>query len=147
MKKIATFTLSTIIFLLYMVGNQSFSQVQVFDDENSDSIVFAVVEDPPEFPGGDSARIRFFNKNIVFPQMALDSEVQGTVYITFVIEKDGQVSNVQILRRIGSGCDEEAVRVVKLMPRWKPGKQRGKNVRVQYNLPIRFTLSKKNEKN
>ena len=72
--------------------------------------------------------------------MAKDAGVQGIVYVTFVVEPDGNITNVKVLRGIGAGCDDEALRVVKAMPKWKPGKQRGKSVRVQFNLPIRFTL-------
>jgi protein TonB len=73
--------------------------------------------------------------------MARESGIQGTVYVTFVVEKGGNVSDVKILRGIGGGCDEEAIRVIRAMPRWNPGKQRGKSVRVQFNMPIKFTLA------
>ena len=72
--------------------------------------------------------------------MATDAGISGVVYVTFVVGKDGKITDVKVLRGIGGGCDEEAIRVVKSMPPWKPGKQRGKAVTVQYNLPIRFTL-------
>lgn len=83
--------------------------------------------------------IEYINKNISYPQKAIDDNIQGTVYVTFVIEANGSISNAKILRGIGGGCDEEAIRIVKNMPPWEPGKQRGKPVRVQYNLPIKFT--------
>ncbi len=73
--------------------------------------------------------------------MARESGIQGTVYATFVVEPDGRITNVGILRGIGGGCDEEAIRVIRNMPRWKPGKQRSKAVRVQFNMPIRFVLA------
>jgi len=73
--------------------------------------------------------------------MARESGIEGTVYVTFVIERDGSVTDVKILRSIGGGCDDEAIRVVRNMPKWEPGKQRGKPVRVQFNMPIKFTLS------
>ena len=72
--------------------------------------------------------------------MAKESGIQGMVYVTFVVERDGSITDVRVLRGIGGGCDEEAIRVVSAMPKWTPGKQRGKPVRVQYNLPVRFTL-------
>ena len=72
--------------------------------------------------------------------MAQDAGIQGVVFVTFVVEKDGSVTGVRVLRGIGGGCDEEAIRRVKQMPRWEPGEQRGKPVKVQYNLPVRFTL-------
>lgn len=103
--------------------------------------IFQVVENAPAFPGGDAARMKFLQDNIRYPAMARESGIQGTVYVTFVVERSGAVTDVKILRGIGGGCDEEAVRVVKNMPKWEPGKQRGKPVRVQFNMPIKFTLS------
>ncbi|KAF0197790.1 MAG: periplasmic protein TonB [Bacteroidetes bacterium] len=102
---------------------------------------FTVVEQMPEFPGGDEARVAFLRENLKFPQIARESGITGTVYLTFVIGKDGRISNVRLLRGIGGGCDEEAIRVLKLMPPWIPGKQGGKSVPVQFNLPIKFTLA------
>lgn len=103
--------------------------------------IFMVVENAPAFPGGDAARMKFLQDNIKYPQMARESGIQGTVYVTFVVERSGAVTDVKILRGIGGGCDEEAVRVVQNMPKWEPGKQRGKPVRVQFNMPIKFTLA------
>ena len=101
---------------------------------------FIVVEEMPNYPGGDDARIKFITDNVVYPVMAKESNIQGTVYVTFVVEADGSITDVKVLRGIGGGCDEEAVRVVKMMPKWNAGKQSGKSVRVQFNLPIKFTL-------
>ena len=102
--------------------------------------IFQIVEEMPLFPGGEEALLAYLGKNISYPQMAKESNIQGTVYIGFVVEADGSITNVKVLRGIGGGCDEEAIRVVKSMPRWAPGKQRGKPVRVQFNLPIKFVL-------
>lgn len=102
--------------------------------------VFTVVEEMPEFPGGDQAKQQYLQDNIRYPIAARSSGIQGTVYITFVVEPDGSLSNFRVLRGIGGGCDEEAVRVIKEMPKWKPGRQRGEAKRVQFNMPIRFTL-------
>jgi len=107
--------------------------------------VFTVVEKMPGYPGGDEARIAFLGQNIKYPEQAKKNGVQGKVFVTFVVETDGSISNVKVLRGIGGGCDEEAVRVIKLMPKWSPGMQDGKAVRVQFNLPIRFTLSAKSD--
>ncbi|MBO7540440.1 MAG: energy transducer TonB, partial [Bacteroidales bacterium] len=79
-------------------------------------------------------------ENLNYPEKAKAEKITGKVYVSFVVEKDGSISNVKVLRDIGYGCGEEAVRVVKAMPRWKPGMQRGKNVRVQYTLPLNFQL-------
>lgn len=103
--------------------------------------IFTIVEEQPGFPGGESALMDYLRNNIKYPQLARESNIQGTVFVTFVVEPNGSISNVQIRRGIGGGCDEEAVRVVKNMPAWTPGKQRGKPVRVQFNLPIRFILA------
>ena len=113
----------------------------VEEEEVAEATIFTVVETSPEFPGGDPARIRYLTDNIKYPQMARESSIQGTVYVTFVVERTGNVSDVRVLRGIGGGCDEEAIRVIKGMPKWSPGKQRGKPVRVQFTMPIKFTLA------
>ena len=115
-------------------------QEEEAEDEKEDEI-FVFVEDQPGYPGGDAARIKYLQENIKYPEMAKESGIQGTVYVTFVVEKDGRITSVKILRGIGGGCDEEAVRVIKKMPGWKPGKQRGRPVRVQFNMPVRFVLA------
>jgi protein TonB len=101
---------------------------------------FTVVEQMPEFAGGEQNMMKFLRENIKYPQMARESGIAGSVYVTFVVNKNGQISDVKILRGIGGGCDEEALRVVRAMPNWIPGKQNGKSVPVQFNLPIKFTL-------
>lgn len=119
---------------------QEYVPFEVDEEEVQEMEIFTVVEDAPSFPGGDEARIRYLQNNIKYPQMARESGIQGTVYVTFVVEPNGSVTNVKILRGIGGGCDEEAIRVIQNMPKWIPGKQRGKPVRVQFNMPIKFTL-------
>ncbi|HNS18657.1 MAG TPA: energy transducer TonB [Bacteroidales bacterium] len=116
------------------------SAVEADEEEIEEAEIFTVVEESPSFPGGEEARIRFLQENIEYPQMARESGIQGTVYMTFVVEPSGSVSAVRVLRGIGGGCDEEAIRVIQKMPRWNPGKQRGKPVRVQFTMPIKFTL-------
>ncbi len=112
--------------------------------------VFAVVEKMPEFPGGKNALMRYLGSNIKYPEAARKAGVQGMVHVTYIVEKDGTISELKINRGIGEGCDEEALRVISMMPKWKPGSQRGEPVRVQFNLPIKFVLdgdgaSKNNE--
>jgi len=102
--------------------------------------IFTFVEEYPEFPGGEKALYEYIKNNIRYPEVARTSGITGTVYVQFVVEKDGSISDVKVLRGIGGGCDEEAVRVVKSMPKWKPGKQRGQPVRVYYTLPIDFKI-------
>jgi periplasmic protein TonB len=110
------------------------------EEEVSEQEIFTVVESMPEFPGGAQAMMEYIARNIRYPPMARESGIQGRVFVNFVVEPDGSVSNVNVLRGIGGGCDEEAIRVVQGMPKWTPGRQRGKAVRVSFNLPVRFTL-------
>jgi protein TonB len=118
-----------------------FTRVEVKEEvEEAEEEVFLVVEEDPEFPGGLEALSKFIADNIKYPQLAKENNITGRVFVSFVVEKDGRVGQVKILRDIGGGCGNEAVRVVKLMPRWKPGKQRGKAVRTQFNLPVNFDL-------
>lgn len=103
--------------------------------------IYDMVDEMPQFTGGDEARIFFLSNNIKYPHKARQKGISGTVYVTFVVEKDGSLSDPKILRGIGEGCDEEVIRVIKLMPKWIPGKQQGEAVRVQFNMPIKFTLA------
>ncbi|MCK9616271.1 MAG: energy transducer TonB [Lentimicrobiaceae bacterium] len=128
--------------------NEAITEDIVVEETNKEEIIeqappaeiFTVVEESPGFPGGDESRIKFLQQNITYPQVAKEAGIQGTVFVTFVVEVDGSVSDVRVLRGIGGGCDEEAIRVVKAMPKWTPGKQRGRPVRVQFNMPIKFIL-------
>lgn len=103
--------------------------------------VLSVVEEMPQFPGGMPALAGYLRQHIRYPEEAREMKVSGKVFLGFVVEKDGGISDVVLLRRIGHGCDEEALRVVKAMPAWKPGQQGGKPVRVRYTLPINFKLT------
>jgi len=124
------------------MNDQPSSPVLYDTTYNPDDEIFTVVENSPQYVGGDDARIKFLQENITYPKAARRAGIQGTVYITFVIEKSGRLNDIRILRGIGGGCDEESLRVVKAMPRWKAGMQRGKPVRVQFNMPIKYTISK-----
>lgn len=117
-------------------------QTIVMEEEEIEEEVFVVVEEDPEFPGGMKAMYAFIEKNLVYPEAAKAAGIAGKVYVSFIVEKDGSITNVKILRDIGYGCGDEALRVVKMMPKWIPGKQRGNPVRVQYNLPVVFKLNK-----
>jgi protein TonB len=110
------------------------------EEEVVEEQIFTIVEEMPEYPGGELEMRKYLAKAIKYPQMAQDAGISGTVFLTFEVDKDGKIKDVKVLRGIGGGCDEEAIRVVKAMPAWKPGKQRGKSVRVQFTLPIKFTL-------
>jgi len=116
------------------------TKVEVIEVEESKKEVFTIVEEMPAFPGGEAERNKFLAENIQYPQQATENGIQGTVYVSFVVDSKGNVTDVKILRGIGGGCDEEALRVVRMMPKWHPGKQNGKNVRVLFNMPIYFKL-------
>lgn len=101
---------------------------------------FLVVEQMPDFPGGESELYKYLQQNIKYPPMARESGITGTVYVRFIVDKRGNISNVTLLRGIGGGCDEEAIRVVSGMPAWNPGKQNGMAVPVYFTLPVKFIL-------
>ena len=102
---------------------------------------FVKIEKKPEFPGGDEAMYAYFGQNINYPERAKSLTISGVVYVSFVIDEFGGIRDVNLLRGIGGGCDEEAMRVIKNMPRWSPGKQGGHPVRVKYQLPVYFALN------
>lgn len=108
--------------------------------ENGEDKIYTEAEEMPEFPGGDVARMRFLAENIKYPQQAREKGIQGAVHATIIVEPDGSISNISLTRTIGGGCDEEAIRLIKMMPKWNPGKMYGKPVRVKVNQSIRFTL-------
>ncbi len=118
------------------------SEVKNAPDENG---VYNIVEEMPKFPGGENAMMKFISENVTYPQEARDKNISGRVFVSFVVEKDGSVNEVKVLRSVDKLLDNEAVRVVKAMPKWNPGKQKGKAVRVNYNLPIFFKLSEGKE--
>ncbi len=121
------------VIILFLLSLCSFSQ------NAKDDAPLTIVEQMPEYIGGESARNKFIQENIVYPRKKSE-RISGTCYITFVVEKDGSVTGVKLLRGISGGADydEEAMRVIAMMPNWIPGKQNGKLVRVQYNIPIKF---------
>ena len=122
-------------------AQEEFVPVTVEEEEEvEEEEIFLVVEEDPEFPGGLEALSKYLAENIKYPQLARENNITGKVYVSFVVEKNGSVANVKVVRDIGGGCGAEAVRVVKTMPKWKPGKQRGQAVRTQFNLPVGFYL-------
>ncbi|MFA6751517.1 MAG: energy transducer TonB, partial [Fermentimonas sp.] len=102
--------------------------------------IFMVVEEQPEFPGGNEALMKYLSENIKYPFIALDNGIQGSVITNFVIEKDGTLTDVKVARGVDPSLDKEALRLIEAMPRWKPGKQKGEVVRVRYSLPVVFRL-------
>ena len=111
------------------------------EEEVKEDIVYVVVEQVAEFPGGEEALYKYLKDNIVYPNIARQTGIEGKVYIRFVVEKDGSISNVKVMRDIGGGCGEEAMRVVKSMPKWKPAKQQTRTVRSEFNLPVNFSFN------
>lgn len=129
-------TTLSVLAILFTVNTTATAQ----NKKTSNDKVFEKVEVMPEFPGGEQAMMDFVAKNVVYPQEARDKEISGRVMVGFIVEKDGSISDVKVVKGIGGGCDEEAVRVVKAMPKWKPGKEKGKPVRVSYMMPFSFKL-------
>ena len=123
-----------------VIEEYEFTPPEIEEEEIVEAEIFKVVEEMPEFPGGSAKLMEYIQKNIKYPMMARESDIQGRVFVNFVVEPDGSISNVAVLRGIGGGCDEEAVRVVNSMPKWKPGKQRGSAVRVSYTVPLIIKL-------
>jgi protein TonB len=108
--------------------------------EEEDNVVFQVVETMPSFPGGDQALFKFLGDNVKYPVIAQENGIQGRVICQFVVNKDGSIVDVEVVRPVDPSLDKEAIRVIKSMPNWSPGKQRGKSVRVKYTLPVNFKL-------
>lgn len=128
--------------------DQSRAQIQTFvpppppkQEEEATEEIFVVVEEMPEFPGGQAALMKFLSDNIRYPVIAQENGIQGRVICSFVVERDGSITDVQVVRGVDPSLDKEAVRVIQSMPKWKPGKQRGKPVRVRFTLPIVFRLA------
>jgi TonB family protein len=107
---------------------------------DSDEQVFFIVEEMPEFPGGELALRKYIANTIKYPEVAQTNGIQGKVYVTFVVSKDGAVANAKIARGVDPSLDREALRVVNSLPKWKAGKQRGETVNVSYTVPINFVL-------
>lgn len=113
---------------------------EIAQDEPQD-VPFQVVEQMPQFPGGQGAMMKFINKNIKYPTIAAENGIEGRVILRFVVMPSGEIGNVEVLRSLDQSCDREAIRVVKAMPKWIPGKQNGNAVSVYFTLPIAFKLS------
>lgn len=120
--------------------NPVIAQYQQAEKEDEESQVFYIVEDMPEFPGGELALRKFLANAIKYPVIAQENGIEGKVYVSFVVNKDGYVSDARIIRSVDPSLDKEALRVVNSLPVWKPGKQRGKPVRVAFSVPINFVL-------
>ena len=107
--------------------------------QNKDAI-YTVVDQMPQFQGGPEGLGSFIRSNLSYPREALDNNIQGVVVASFIVEKDGSVSNIEIIKGLGYGCDQEVIRLIRLMPQWTPGKKESMNVRVKLNIPVEFKL-------
>ncbi len=128
--------------------------IPIFDDEDEPVVeefdfgaenvveekIFTIVEEMPEFPGGQVELLKFLSSNTKYPDMALDARIEGPVKVTFLIDEEGNISDIKAESRMGGGLKEESIRVVSIMPKWTPGKQRGKPVKVRFTLPFTYSL-------
>ena len=126
----------SVLAILFTVNTTAGAQ----NKKTANDKVYEKVEVMPEFPGGNQAMMDFVATNVKYPKEAMDKNISGRVMVQFVVEKDGSISDIKVAKGIGGGCDEEAVRVVKAMPKWKPGKEKGKPVRVGFMMPFAFKL-------
>ena len=114
-------------------------------DESDEPEVYMIVDEMPEFPGGDKELYQFIADNVKYPAEAKEKGIRGIVYVNFIVEPDGSLSNIKVLKGVGGGCDEEAIRIVESMPKFKPGMQNGEAVRVSYTIPVIFRLEDKQD--
>lgn len=114
--------------------------VQVIEEEPEEQTIFEVVENMPDFPGGQAALMQYLAKNIKYPTIAQENGTQGRVIVQFVVNKDGSIVDAKVVRSVDPYLDKEALRVINTMPKWKPGMQRGKPVRVKFTVPVMFRL-------
>ena len=117
-----------------------YTPVEVEEEEVEEQQIFQVVEEMPEFPGGMGECMKFLSKNIKYPTISQENGVQGRVIVQFVVNRDGSIVDPVVVRGVDPYLDKEALRVISTMPKWKPGKQRGKAVRVKYTVPVMFRL-------
>ena len=122
------------------VAVQTYQGVAVEEEEVDEQEIFQVVEEMPEFPGGQQECMKWLAKNMKYPTISQENGVQGRVIVQFVVNKDGSIVEPVVVRGVDPYLDKEALRVVAMMPKWKPGKQRGKPVRVKYTVPVMFRL-------
>ena len=130
----------------YLVHNGIDVLRMIDNDDDDDMIVGMIVEQKPVFPGGQKALMEFLKSNLVYPKAARDSSIQGRVMVKFTVEKDGSITDVEVVRGVHPALDEEAVRVVSMMPKWKPGTQMGDTVRTKFTLPVLFKINQEESK-
>lgn len=120
---------------------QEYEVVMVEPEPEPDEIIHVAVEENPEFPGGTAALMEYLRKNIKYPAICRENNIQGRVLVSFVVNKDGSIVDVEVVRGVNPSLDKEAVRVISQMPNWTPGRQLGRAVRVRYSLPVSFRLN------
>ena len=139
-------TIRLLLTIALLGGGMVSAQNRDAENDNSEGMIFTVVEEEPaSFPGGEDEMYKFIAKNLQYPEEAKKKGIEGKVHVSFFVEVDGSITNVKVLRDIGGGCGEAAVRVVKSMPKWNPAKQRGEYVRMLMILPFSFMLSDKDK--
>ncbi len=129
----------TFLLLLSIAFFSIGSYAQTIGGDNDESIL-TYAEQMPSFPGGSEALNKFITTNMKYPPLAKENGIEGRSMLSFTVGSDGKISNIQDIKKLGWGCDEEAIRLVKLMPAWIPGKQNGKAVAVRYTLPVKFAM-------
>lgn len=141
MRKLFILTFAALAISSSAMAQEQRSHTNVNNNRNEqDNRVFDVVEQQPSFPGGPSALNNWIRNNISYPAEAVKNEIEGRVTVSFIVEKDGSISNVKVVHPIEPSLDKEAVRLVAMMPKWKPGRQNGQPARVKYFVPITFKL-------
>jgi TonB family protein len=140
-------TLLLCLLHVYAAPKESaFTNIDSLSKQKEPKPVFMIVEVLPMFPGGQEAMLKFIAERLVYPEAALEEEIEGTVVVEFIVEEDGSLSNFKILKDIGGGCGEAALDVIKQMPNWVPGTQRNVPVRVYMKVPLRFKLQNASKK-
>ncbi|WP_131458208.1 TonB family protein [Jiulongibacter sediminis] len=137
-KKVDTF--GKIYALLYRPDELEEERISLPISENRTEQIFTAVEKQPQFPGGNAEMYRFINQHLNYPPEAKAAKIEGRVFVKFVVQKDGSISQTEIMKGLGHGYDEEALRIIKLMPKWKAGTQNGRTVNVWYTLAFSFSL-------
>ncbi len=135
MKKLFTLLLFT------AAVSMAYAQQPASNNNTDDDVIFSVVENEPEYPGGEKALYNYIIKNVKYPKSTLDKGIEGTVIVEFVVEKNGKISNVKAVKSVSPELDAEAIRVISKMPKWKPGVLRGEKVSTRWRLPINFQLN------
>ena len=144
------FIIITLLFVSNILFGQTIktSEASKKGDKTAQQEVFLIVEEMPSYPGGEKAMYTYLKHNLILPDEARSAKIDSQVFITFVVDKQGNIKDVEVLDVIGYGCDEEAIRVIENMPQWEPGRQGGEPVAVKFRMPIEFSYkkTKKNKK-